>query len=101
MHSMQGFWRAGWLGAVSRKVAARAIYSPALSFSILERSSPSPRCRDSCQHVNVTVGPAGIRRHTVREHKRMEFRRLGSSGFSVPVLSFGSGTFGGKGEFFQ
>jgi aryl-alcohol dehydrogenase-like predicted oxidoreductase len=31
----------------------------------------------------------------------MEFRRLGASGFSVPVLSFGTGTFGGKGEFFQ
>jgi aryl-alcohol dehydrogenase-like predicted oxidoreductase len=27
----------------------------------------------------------------------MEFRRLGSSGFKVPVLSFGTGTFGGKG----
>jgi aryl-alcohol dehydrogenase-like predicted oxidoreductase len=30
----------------------------------------------------------------------MEYRRLGGSGFSVPVLSFGTGTFGGKGEFF-
>jgi aryl-alcohol dehydrogenase-like predicted oxidoreductase len=31
----------------------------------------------------------------------MEHRRLGASGFSVPVLSFGTGTFGGKGEFFK
>jgi aryl-alcohol dehydrogenase-like predicted oxidoreductase len=31
----------------------------------------------------------------------VEFRRLGASGFNVPVLSFGAGTFGGKGEFFQ
>src|ERR1700754_1732626 len=30
----------------------------------------------------------------------MEYRRLGGSGFSVPVLSFGTGTFGGKGDFF-
>ena len=30
----------------------------------------------------------------------MEHRRLGHSGFKVPVLSFGTGTFGGKGEFF-
>jgi aryl-alcohol dehydrogenase-like predicted oxidoreductase len=30
----------------------------------------------------------------------MDYRRLGGSGFSVPVLSFGTGTFGGKGEFF-
>ena len=31
----------------------------------------------------------------------MQFRRLGASGFMVPVLSFGTGTFGGRGEFFQ
>ena len=31
----------------------------------------------------------------------MEYRRLGASGFRVPALSFGTGTFGGKGEFFQ
>ena len=31
----------------------------------------------------------------------MEYRRLGHSGFSVPALSFGTGTFGGKGEFFK
>ena len=31
----------------------------------------------------------------------MEYRRLGHSGFTVPVLSFGTATFGGKGELFQ
>jgi aryl-alcohol dehydrogenase-like predicted oxidoreductase len=31
----------------------------------------------------------------------MEYRLLGRSGFSVPVLSFGTGTFGGKGELFS
>ena len=31
----------------------------------------------------------------------MEYRRLGASGFKVPVLTFGTGTFGGKGEFFK
>ena len=31
----------------------------------------------------------------------MEQRYLGASGFKVPVLSFGTGTFGGKGEFFE
>jgi aryl-alcohol dehydrogenase-like predicted oxidoreductase len=31
----------------------------------------------------------------------MEYRLLGRSGFSVPVLSFGTGTFGGKGALFS
>jgi aryl-alcohol dehydrogenase-like predicted oxidoreductase len=31
----------------------------------------------------------------------MDYRRLGASGFTVPVLSFGTGTFCGKGEFFS
>jgi aryl-alcohol dehydrogenase-like predicted oxidoreductase len=32
---------------------------------------------------------------------RMEFRQLGHSGLKVPVLSFGTGTFGGGSEFFR
>ena len=31
----------------------------------------------------------------------MEFRQLGNSGLKVPILSFGTGTFGGVGEFFS
>jgi aryl-alcohol dehydrogenase-like predicted oxidoreductase len=31
----------------------------------------------------------------------MEFRQLGKSGFKVPVLSYGTGTFGGGDEFFK
>src|ERR1041385_8855808 len=31
----------------------------------------------------------------------MEYRFLGNSGFRVPVLSFGTGTFGGQGELFK
>jgi aryl-alcohol dehydrogenase-like predicted oxidoreductase len=34
-------------------------------------------------------------------HAIMEFRQLGASGFKVPVLSFGTGTFGGGTEFFK
>jgi aryl-alcohol dehydrogenase-like predicted oxidoreductase len=30
----------------------------------------------------------------------MEYRRLGASGLTIPALSFGTGTFGGKGDFF-
>ena len=31
----------------------------------------------------------------------MEYRLLGGSGFKVPALSFGTGTFGGQGKFFE
>ena len=31
----------------------------------------------------------------------MEFRQLGRSGLNVPALTFGTGTFGGKGQFFR
>ncbi len=31
----------------------------------------------------------------------MDYRQLGGSGLKVPVLSFGTGTFGGKGELFK
>src|SRR5580692_10883165 len=31
----------------------------------------------------------------------MEYRQLGGSGFKVPVLTLGTGTFGGKGELFS
>jgi aryl-alcohol dehydrogenase-like predicted oxidoreductase len=31
----------------------------------------------------------------------MDYRRLGASGFNVPALSFGTGTFGGGNEFFK
>jgi aryl-alcohol dehydrogenase-like predicted oxidoreductase len=31
----------------------------------------------------------------------MEYRQLGGSGLKVPVFTFGTGTFGGKGELFQ
>ncbi len=31
----------------------------------------------------------------------MEYRQLGASGLKVPVLSLGTGTFGGTGDFFK
>src|SRR4030081_1562308 len=33
--------------------------------------------------------------------RSMEYRQLGGSGLKVPVLSFGTGTFGGGNEFFK
>src|SRR5471030_396312 len=43
---------------------------------------------DSALPVDATMNP-------------MEHRFLGRSGFKVPVLCFGTGTFGGKGDFFK
>ncbi len=37
----------------------------------------------------------------VGHHSSMEFRQLGKSGLKVPVLSYGTGTFGGGNEFFK
>jgi aryl-alcohol dehydrogenase-like predicted oxidoreductase len=31
----------------------------------------------------------------------MEYRQLGASGFRVPALTLGTGTFGGRGELFK
>ena len=31
----------------------------------------------------------------------MEYRQLGSSGLKVPILTFGTGTFGGRTDFFK
>src|ERR1700689_2837036 len=45
--------------------------------------------------------PAPTTQFPCLRSNKVEFRRLGASGFNVPVLSFGAGTFGGKGEFFQ
>jgi aryl-alcohol dehydrogenase-like predicted oxidoreductase len=39
--------------------------------------------------------------HEAAKEALMEYRQLGRSGFKVPVLSFGTGTFGGKGELFK
>lgn len=35
------------------------------------------------------------------KREKMEFRQLGASGLQVPVLSFGTATFGGGGDFFK
>jgi len=37
----------------------------------------------------------------LRSISTMEFRQLGGSGLKVSALSFGAGTFGGRGDFFQ
>ncbi|MFA6914913.1 MAG: aldo/keto reductase [Parachlamydiales bacterium] len=39
--------------------------------------------------------------NSLKKEVFMEFRQLGRSGFKVPVLSFGTATFGGQGELFK
>src|SRR5262245_33726444 len=58
----------------------------------------------SC-HETAIDGPGSemrfpLPRISMGEEVIMEFRRLGASGLRVPALSFGTGTFGGKGDFF-
>src|SRR5450755_2791118 len=58
--------------------------------------------QDYKSNVPVSWEPGGGDAFSVHlRSDKVEFRRLGASGFNVPVLSFGAGTFGGKGEFFQ
>src|SRR3954452_3914026 len=50
--------------------------------------SSNPIIAYFCQHQNINAIP-------------MEYRQLGGSGLYVPVLSFGTATFGGSGDFFK
>jgi aryl-alcohol dehydrogenase-like predicted oxidoreductase len=45
--------------------------------------------------------PAQVSHQIYRRVLKMEYRRLGNSGLQVPVLSFGTATFGGGSEFFK
>lgn len=62
-------------------------------------SSGPPATVDSCPPAAMLVA-LGQDPWSHKEETSMEHRQLGRSGLKVPVLSFGTGTFGGVGEFF-
>src|SRR5260221_11491843 len=55
------------------------------------------------RHRTIPDGssPHNARRKCSAYSPRMEYRQLGGSGLKGPVLSFGTGTFGGEGELFK
>jgi aryl-alcohol dehydrogenase-like predicted oxidoreductase len=59
-------------------------------------TSVSGRQGCSFRHATVDATPRARSKNAAMEH-----RVLGASGFKVPVLSLGTGTFGGQGEFFK
>jgi hypothetical protein len=61
---------------------------------------------DGVKHRHhTTIGMFGVKRCDHRAlllvKSAMEFRQLGKSGLEVPVLCFGTATFGGENEFFR
>src|SRR5207244_12212157 len=48
-----------------------------------------------------TLGSLAINFRRAASMSSMEYRQLGRSGLKVPVLSYGTGTFGGGTEFFK
>src|SRR5690606_1028878 len=65
-----------------------------LAGGAVQRAAVSARSR-----FRARAGPRAAGWPSGRE-TAMEHRRLGASGLVVPVLSLGTGTFGGKGELF-
>src|SRR5688572_6672185 len=59
-----------------------------------------PRRRRDTLLIGRGPGRRGSGRAKTRS-EQMEYRRLGGSGMMVPVLTLGTGTFGGGGEFFK
>jgi len=57
--------------------------------------------RSARTFVSWPIRPELDHPHHRRETAAMEYRLLGGSGFKVPALSFGTGTFGGGNEFFR
>src|SRR5688572_12927417 len=62
--------------------------------------APLPAAIRPCLRFNSRWVIKAVRFRALREGW-MEYRQLGGSGFKVPVLSLGTGTFGGKGALFS
>jgi aryl-alcohol dehydrogenase-like predicted oxidoreductase len=78
-----------------------------LAATAVRNRTSSARCRNT-PRLDAEGGAAACRSITpfplLAERRRMahmEYRLLGASGFKVPVLSLGTGTFGGTNEFFK
>jgi aryl-alcohol dehydrogenase-like predicted oxidoreductase len=101
------------LGARGEKSCAQyssAFLPPRLGRARGRKVMPRPAIREnidlgftSARRMPISAAPGATRDATriLDWNTAMEYRRLGASGFTVPALSFGTGTFGGKGAFFS
>ncbi len=91
-----------------RLVAELTIRTIALGHGAYEEPGPSPPSLSAQSRNNglaraaaLAVGAGLLISGYGERALRWRSRRLGRSGFMVPVLTFGTGTFGGEGELFK
>lgn len=78
--------------------ASLAGHSQSLDLKSSSKIAREPSAKSKLWYATCLLAGCRLRVYDYTEHSTMEFRQLGGSGFKVPVLSLGTGTFGSKNE---
>src|SRR5690606_34547916 len=96
--------RDGQIEAAGRRADRSQVEHAQKELEVGDAVHDSQRNREtesSCAWFYHTIVLRSVRSSFDQEERAMEYRVLGASGFKVPVLGFGAGTFGGKGPLFS